>query len=283
MSKVAHLSAAMATGQVALVSYSPTVGPDRRASYVYTYEGTDAGVSVLSNLLRSLGAAIKSDYADGVARVSATFTFDPGADPANAAITPPAEVPVETYRIAMGAQGISLFALPKATREAKLYAGVYSDTLNVVAYKVKIQEAIDKGTSLSVSLNSTDYPFAQAIYRSLSRGVTEEQVLHPTLIRTKTFSYKYNVRLRVSYTQDVWTTSALSRIFEIPSDVADSLPFAPEAAPVDGNWGTPDNATWGWKLIDQGLDYDVARREWKESVTWLFGSWDNDIYKITSA
>jgi len=283
MSKVAHLSTAMASGQVALVNYSPSVGPDGRGVYVFTYEGTDSGVSNLADALLALGAQVRSDYTSGAASLVAAFPFDPGSNPADTAITPPAEVPVETYRIAMGAQGISLFALPKATREAKLYASVYSDTLNIAAYKVKIQEAIDKGTSLSVSINSTDYPFAHAIYRSLSRGVTEEQVLHPSLIRTKTFSYMYNARLRIDYTQDVWTTTALSRIFQIPDDVGNTLPFSPETAPVDGNWGTPDNSTWGWKLTDQGLDYDVARREWKESVTWLFGAWDNDIYKITSA
>jgi len=283
MSKVAHLSTAMASGQIALVNYSPSVGPDGRGVYVFTYEGTDSGVSNLADALLALGAQVRSDYTSGAASLVAAFPFDPGSNPADTAITPPAEVPVETYRIAMGAQGISLFALPKATREAKLYASVYSDTLNIAAYKVKIQEAIDKGTSLSVSINSTDYPFAHAIYRSLSRGVTEEQVLHPSLIRTKTFSYMYNARLRIDYTQDVWTTTALSRIFQIPDDVGNTLPFSPETAPVDGNWGTPDNSTWGWKLTDQGLDYDVARREWKESVTWLFGAWDNDIYKITSA
>jgi hypothetical protein len=281
MSKVAHLSTAMASGQVALVNYSPSVGPDGRGVYVFTYEGTDSGVSNLADALLALGAQVRSDYGGGVASVVASFPFDPGADPADTAIVPPAEVPVDTYRITMGEQSVSLFALPKATREAKRWAETVGDSDNKAAYKLKIQDAIDKGAALSTAMGVDEYPFAHAIYRSISRGVTEEQVLSPTLIRTRTFSYKYNVRLRISYTQDVWTTTALVRIFQPPDDIGNTLPFSPEEAPTDGNWGTPDNATWGWKVTDQGLDYNVARREWSETVTWVFKSWDNDIYKIT--
>ena len=284
MSKVAHLSTAMASGQVALVNYSPSVGPDGRGVYVFTYEGTDAGVSALADALLALGAQVRSDYTAGAASLVASFPFDPGADPADTAIVPPAEVPVDTYRITMGSQSVSLFALPKATREAKAWAEILGDGANLGSYKIEIQRAVDQGDALSTnSFNPAIFPFAHSIYRSLSRGVTEEQVLSPALTRTRTFSYKYNARIRVTYTQDVWTTEALARIFQPPQDIQDTLPITPEDAPTDGNWGTPSNSTWGWKVTDNGLDYNVARREWSESVTWLFAAWDNDIYKITTS
>ena len=271
----------MASGQVALVNYSPSVGPDGRGVYVFTYEGTDAGVSNLADALLALGAQVRSDYTGGAASLVASFPFDPGADPSDTAIAPPAEVPVDTYRITMGAQSVSLFALPKATREAKAYLELPGTGRNIAKYKKLITDAIDAGEGPPPELPIDEFPFAHAIYRSLSRGVTEEQVLSPALTRTRTFSYKYNARIRVTYTQDVWTTEALARIFQPPQDIQDTLPITPETAPTDGNWGTPSNSTWGWKVTDNGLDYNVARREWSESVTWLFAAWDNDIYKIT--
>lgn len=284
MSKVAHLSTAMASGQVALVNYSPSVGPDGRGVYVFTYEGTDAGVSNLADALLALGAQVRSDYTGGAASLVASFPFDPGANPADTAIAPPAEVPVDTYRITMGAQSVSLFALPKATREAEDFKTFWGDGANLAQYKKLIQLDLDNGDSLnSNTFPAARFPFAHAIYRSLSRGVTEEQVLSPALTRTRTFSYKYNARIRVTYTQDVWTTEALARIFQPPQDIQDTLPITPDTAPTDGNWGTPSKSTWGWKVTDNGLDYNVARREWSESVTWLFAAWDNDIYKITLA
>lgn len=271
MSKSAHLATSIAAGQVSLVNFAPSVDPDGRGVWDYTYEGTDAGISVLSNSMLRAGAKIRTNYGPGVASLTASFSYNPGADPADAGVPATVEAPVDRYSVHFGAVQVSLFVLPYATYEAKDYSVRAGVTL--ANYKKTITDAVNQGVALDI--NSAQYPFAHVIYRQLSHGVEFATVDRPTLRRTRTYSYAYAERRRVTFDQIAYTTSRLASQFGIPNDILAVLPFDPS-----GVGETPDVSAWGWRIADQDLTYNPTSRKWEESVTWEYAAYDGGLFVI---
>ena len=266
MSKPAHLATSIAAGQVCLVNFAPSVDPDGRGVWDYTYEGTDAGISVLSSSMLRAGAKIRTNYGSGVASLAASFSYNPGVDPADAGVPATVEAPVDRYSVHFGAVQVSLFALPYATYEANSY-------VSKSQYKKDITDAVNAGTALGISI--VEYPFAHVIYRQLSHGVEFATVDRPTLRRTRTYSYAYAERRRVTFEQIAYTTSRLASQFGIPNDILAVLPFDPS-----GVGETPDVSAWGWRIADQDLTYNPTSRKWEESVTWEYAAYDGGLFVI---
>lgn len=268
MSKTAHLATSIASGQICLVGFAPSVDPDRKGTWNYSYEGTDNGIANLADVMLAAGAKINATYGSGSARLEASFPFYPGADPSDAGTPPTAEVPADRYSVKFGAVQVSLFALPKATNEADGY-------IAVPQYKKDITDAVNAGTALG--LDSGTYPFAHVIYRLLSHGVENVNVDRPTLRRTRTYSYTFADRRVVTFDQYAYTTSRLITEFDIPTDIADILPVDPS-----GTGETPVSSTWGWRIADQDLEYNPTSRKWEETVVWEYAAYDTGIFTILS-
>jgi hypothetical protein len=273
MSKKAYLAPSIATNQVCLVGFSPTVDPDGRGTWDYVYEGTSAGIASVAAIMSAAGARINASYDSGTSKLSASFPFYPGADPSDTGALPTAEVPTDRYSIRFGAAQVSLFALPKATNEAAAAPGIST----IAEYKKIITDHVNDGTAITDRFDIAVTPFAFVIYRLLSHGIESINVDRPTLRRHRTYSYAYAERRTITFNQYVYTTSRLLTTFSIPADVASILPVDPS-----GTGETPASCTWGWRISDQDLEYNPASRKFEESVVWEYAAYDTGIFTVLS-
>lgn len=272
MSKTAHLATSIASGQVCLVGFTPSVDPDGRGTWNYAYEGTDSGIANLADVMLAAGAKINASYESGSAKLSASFPFYPGTDPSDGT-PPPTEVPTDRYSVKFGAVQVDLFALAKATNEAAATPGIST----AAEYKKIITDHVNDGTPITDRFDIAVSPFAFVLYRLLSHGVTYINVDHPTLRRTRTYSYAYAERRVVTFDQYVYTTLRLVSQFSIPADVFAILPANPS-----GTGETPVSSQWGWRIADQDLEYNPTSRKWEETVVWEFAAYDTGIFTILS-
>lgn len=271
---------------VVLEKYTPSISADKTATFDYSFVGNRADIGILANICVVAGAAIHADYDGSGSRLNASFNYYPG----NFISSPPAEVPVEKYSVSFSGVTISLFALPAARKEAKLFNSTYkkdfapsykgttdADTI-YRNYREHIQWLADRGDSFDLSDGKYAglFPFGLTIYRSIIYGIDSETVIRPTLKRTRYYSFSFAEKRKITYALDVSTTNALIRLYFIPLDIIAVLP----SDPIDAD--TPPDSTWAWKITDQTLEYSKPKRAWEEHVVFEFAAFDNNLYRINT-
>lgn len=255
MSKIAHLSAEAAVSGIILVRSSATVSPDGRGTWNYWYQGTDTGIANFAVTALASGATVIPEYDGSLSSLVVSYSFDPAG----------AEVPIDDYSIIFDFVSVSVFALPKATNEAASY-------ISPAQYKKDITDQVADGEELSLDTGS--YPFAETLYRLLSHGVEDAQILRPIIRRTRSFSNSYATRLTVSYSNTVYTTDQLGTVWGFPSGVLARLPATPTGTDV------PAGSAFAWLLEDQTSRYRIASGRWVEEQSFVFAARDTAIYPV---
>ena len=127
----------------------------------------------------------------------------------------------------------------------------------------------DPSAAFAAPAGSTNTALLTQLIALLQVGTEAYQVSTLILKRTRKLSCSLAATIVLAEQTQFYSTAKMIALYDIPSDLAATLPITPYAAPADH--------TWGWLPRQANRTY-VARGEMEEHTDWVFAAWSTVLY-----
>lgn len=173
----------------------------------------------------------------------------------------------DRWSLATEAVTQDLFAHPDVAFEANNWGG----TDGPEDFRDTIEEAVKDGDPVPSTVSGS--AIAVAVYHELRRGASSYET--ETLVLRRTRQTQTTVsRPPILDNNQVWSTGALSGVFDIPAGVLFNLPPNPAI--------TPTNTAWGWRIGDQSLDAAGNFSKFEDVLSFTFAAWSMFYYTLVA-
>jgi len=244
-------------------------GSGTGAVWSYVYRGSKDALRTQSLAWLNAGCKVTIDETGPYATATVIFngsTSNP-ADPIENAFIPGVGLEEGTFRYEFKTDYIelSLFSLPAVMAEANKY-------ISVSQYRYDIENAVKNGESLTMS--QLNFPLAYKIWAKLARGQESFPVSRVSLSKVGSFSGNNGLPQIPDSMPPVYSTTALSFYYQLPTAVQRLMPRPPTNPLLQPIPGT----AWGWLQTNQSTTLVEKTNQVEQTQNWTFAAWDLDIY-----
>jgi hypothetical protein len=244
-------------------------GSGTGAVWTYVYRGSKDALRVQSVNWINAGCKVTIDETGPYATATVIFngpTSNPS-DPIENAFVPGVGLEEGTFRYEFKTDYVelSLFSLPAVMAEANKY-------ISVSQYRYDIENAVKNGESLTMS--QLNFPLAYKIWAKLARGQESFPVSRVSLSKVGSFSGNNGLPQIPDSMPPVYSTTALSFYYQLPTTVQRLMPRPPTNPLLQPVPGT----AWGWLQTNQSTTLVEKTNQVEQTQNWTFAAWDLDIY-----